>query len=407
MLSSLKSIFETKPNELNALNAFRTFSVLGILVHHYWEAVRPSFLGTSVMVDFLDRVPLNLLSVMDLFLMLSGFLISGGLWLDWKKNGTIHFGKYFTRRSFRIFPLFYAALLVSFALTNAQIQLMSKQTLDAAGTSMLAELKQMKSHWWTDALFISNYTSHKIMIHGWSLAVEQQFYTFLPLIAYFFLFRLSNKTRILSLCVLYFVPLVFRIIAAMNIDSEFGQMSKIYWPTHTRADSLILGILIMDLYYTSNWFRGKIADPMLRRIGFVLSLVLLGIGHALTFAESQFVFCVFRYNFFNIGYAILICLSLHSVSSFSKILSARVFTPIARVSYGMYMWQGIAGSAGMALVLKGLDLHQLTAAQALAGFISGTLFTFLAGIISWVIIESPFMRLRTRLAGPSPDLKNA
>ncbi len=408
MLASFRAIFEQKDNELDSLNGFRTLSVLGILVHHYWEAVRHSFLGKSDLVDFIDRIPLNMNSVMDLFFMLSGFLISGGLWLDWKKTGTIHFGKYFARRTFRIFPLYYILFFISLGLMNFQIAVMSKQTLDPNGQQILDALKASRANWWTDVLFISNYFGNThVVAHAWSLALEEQFYTILPIVGYLFLFRLSTKARLTTLGALYFVPLCFRILHVSNWGAGGPVTYFTYLPTHTRADSLIVGIIIMDLYFNVSAFRDWIAKRSVRLIGLIGAAALLVWAHLIPYNPNLWMRAVFGYNLQNIGFGILICLSLHPTSRLAQILSARIHTPMARVSYGMYMWQGIAGSAGMALVLRGLDLDKLTPAQAATGFIVGTLFTFGAGILSWMFIEHPFMRLRTRLAGGSPDLKHA
>lgn len=98
----------------------------------------------------------------DLFFVLSGFLISGLLFAEYKKNGSIDFKRFFIRRALKIYPAFYFFLFVTF--------------IAEAGLHHLRPMGAFLS----EILYVQNYAPY-IWPHTWSLAVEEHFYIALPL----------------------------------------------------------------------------------------------------------------------------------------------------------------------------------------------------------------------------------
>ncbi len=122
----------------------------------------------------------------DLFFVLSGFLISGLLFNEYKKTGGINLRRFFIRRGFKIYPAFWAMLLGSVLIAFAY----HKHFYGA--------------YWLHEVLFIQNYLPG-IWRHTWSLAVEEHFYIVLPLLL-LAMCRLSKNRKdsfpVYPLCVL-------------------------------------------------------------------------------------------------------------------------------------------------------------------------------------------------------------
>ena len=85
----------------------------------------------------------------DLFFVLSGFLISGLLFSDIKETGTVHLGRFYIRRGFKIYPAFYAFLVI---------------------TALLSPAIRHTNHYWPEFLFLQNYFP-RVWGHTWSLAI--------------------------------------------------------------------------------------------------------------------------------------------------------------------------------------------------------------------------------------------
>ncbi|MGH9560345.1 MAG: acyltransferase family protein, partial [Terracidiphilus sp.] len=98
----------------------------------------------------------------DLFFVLSGFLISGLLFAEYKRTGSINLKRFFIRRGLKLYPAFYFLLFVTFVLEHAT------QHVRPLG----AYLSEM--------FYVQNY-GPSVWTHTWSLAVEEQFYILLPL----------------------------------------------------------------------------------------------------------------------------------------------------------------------------------------------------------------------------------
>src|SRR5208283_1608063 len=102
-------------------------------------------------------------SGVDLFFVLSGFLIGGQLWKELNRTGDIHIGRFILRRGLRIWPFYYFFILV-------------------VGSVTLAQGKPI-SGFLADIFCVSNYFHNKIS-GGWSLSTEEQFYIMFPVLLY-------------------------------------------------------------------------------------------------------------------------------------------------------------------------------------------------------------------------------
>ena len=164
----------------------------------------------------------------DLFFVLSGFLISGLLFSEFDKTGTLDVKRFWLRRGLKIWPSYFLVYGVAMLLT-----------VIATGNSQLLITRA------PNYVFVQNYFPYAVRWnHSWSIAVEEHFYFLLPLVLLVLIpAKLKNLPRILvSVCV--FV-LGFRVFLFFLRDIPW---SNFYYPTHMRIDSLSFGVLLGYLY---------------------------------------------------------------------------------------------------------------------------------------------------------------
>jgi len=143
-----------------SLDAIRALAILAVIWHH-----------TAEPTSWLPLSGRGYLGV-DLFFVLSGFLIVTLLLREEDRDGAINLKAFYARRSLRIFPLYYAALVAMFAITKVT----SGETTQA-----------FTSEWYYHAFYLSNWTEMaSFMAISWSLASEEQFYLVWPPIQRFF-----------------------------------------------------------------------------------------------------------------------------------------------------------------------------------------------------------------------------
>lgn len=160
----------------------------------------------------------------DLFFVLSGWLLGGLLFKEAKNSGSIDIKKFWARRWMRTLPAYFAVLILSILqryLTKEDVQFP-----------------------WEYFIFMQNYGSLPFFFVSWSLCVEEQFYIFIAILLT--LLARRNKHLILFiLLTLYILPSVFR---------SYGLYSTLE-ETHVRADGCVLGVILAHLYnsYPAIW----------------------------------------------------------------------------------------------------------------------------------------------------------
>lgn len=157
-------------HHLQELDGLRGFAILLVLCSHL-VSLPPG--GRSPFVDRLVGMILGLGWVgVDLFFVLSGFLITGILVQS--RGGPHYFRNFYARRSLRIFPLYYLFLAIA---TFISPLLLSPESI----------LTLPKEHAWVYWLYLSNFGGKpsEAFAHTWSLAVEEQFYLVWPAIVFF------------------------------------------------------------------------------------------------------------------------------------------------------------------------------------------------------------------------------
>jgi peptidoglycan/LPS O-acetylase OafA/YrhL len=295
----------------------------------------------------------------DLFFVLSGYLIGRQLWKELKETGRLRIGRFLLRRGLRIWPLYFAAL--------AFLVLV----LGRHGGSLFRFLP--------DLAFVSNYLPG-ILSGGWSLSTEEQFYVIVPVLLLLVHRAVPAGHRWLAPGFLLLVPPLLRWLSDASRD-------ELYTPIHTHCDGLLVGLLLAG---ASVRFPGAFAERKLSR-----NLALPGLAALLGLALWALDRRVFAFSSLGIIYGAIALFLLRDGSRLKRVLGWHGFHLVSRLSYGMYLnhFEILPRVLGWLEPLlesalgQGAHVAVIAFALCLAGSISAAAMTF-------VLIEHPFLVLR-------------
>ncbi len=182
----------------------------------------------------------------DLFFVLSGFLIGAQVLKPLANGGRFSFRDFYMRRAFRILPAFFAVLA---------LYLLWPDFREAPGMEP----------WWKFAGFFMNvsidYTNHAAFSHAWSLCVEEHFYLLFPLLALALLRRPSVRVFV-AVCVFTIaMGIALRTGTWLHFDALGSHrnwfVENIYYPTWNRLDGLLAGVIlaVWKTYRPQSWAR--------------------------------------------------------------------------------------------------------------------------------------------------------
>jgi len=368
-------------------------AVLGVMASHL-------FPGTTTSDGFLLPGIGALLTFgatgVDLFFVLSGFLITGILFDSLSDSG--FFRKFYARRSLRIFPLYYGVLFTLFVLTpwlGIQWHGMNwKLMFYLQNTAIAGPFDQIQS-------------PHGITLaHFWSLAVEEQFYLVWPLVVYF----VRGIKRLLWICLaLSCAALTLRFFLAFHHTNY----AIINCNTLCRADSLLIGAALALL------LRSRLQDAVLRSarkllLFTVAVMVSLSLAQPLIERHSEWFFtfsCGFlsvRYTLMALGSAALIAWCLWPSSVPRKVFETRILRFFGKYSYGLYVFHVIA----LGFLLKTFrGWIALVTPSKVEGVVGAGLLSFLVALVvayaSYNLYEKQFLRLKRYFDYARPELVEA
>jgi peptidoglycan/LPS O-acetylase OafA/YrhL len=312
----------------------------------------------------------------DLFFVLSGFLVGGLLFAEAKKYGDLHIGRFLIRRGFKIYPAFWAMIAATVAVSAFLGTPVKPGPLTA------------------ELLFIQNYKG-PIWDHTWSLAVEEHFYLLLPLVIGLFIRPSRGLTAEKALAALprFIVGLCVLILAVRTVKAflhhrheEFAYAPLVF-RTHIRVDSLWVGVL---LAYLHHFRREGLAAWVAGRRPLLGAVFLAGLIPALLLPIQNLWMHTAGFTGLALGAASLLLLALHPRRP-GHSAAARAVAWLGSYSYSIYLWH---------LPWKDWshDLLRRFAPEAppaldLAVYIAGAL---VVGVALGALIEWPILRLRDR-----------
>ncbi|GAA4076116.1 hypothetical protein GCM10022389_22410 [Flavobacterium cheonanense] len=342
-----------------SLNGLRAISIILVLNLHLGlkNNVFDSFSEIKWLEPLLFFIQDGVLGV-NVFFVISGFLITSLLLKEESNSGTISLSKFYIRRVLRIFPAYYFLLLVYFILQFFNIIYISPSS-------------------WLTSLTYTKYLNGRLdwyTAHSWSLSLEELFYFFWP-----FVFLSGVKTRkIIAFSVVFLIPVlrVFINKYTIPIEEQLHILAKI--------DSIALGC-IFAIY----------KDEITKRLSKYWTLV---------FYSSVFVILSLRYlpilakkihlkfifvplglsdgSLANLAIALIMMYSVFGPKGiWFKFLNLKIMNYIGILSYSIYLWQQIFISS------MGYWVNR---------FPQNIICIVAMAVFSYYVIEKPFLKLKTK-----------
>lgn len=366
------SLRQKPSGQIAAFDGLRSLAILLVVLHH----------GTEIFLAHGGRFHPVMDSMLvrggwmgvDLFFVLSGFFIGKLLWTEFRDAGTIDFKRFFLRRGLRIWPLFLTVLVLA-----ALYRVLNGIPL----TDIKPEL-----------FSYSNYVRGSYIGGSWSLATEEQFYVLVPLLIMAAgLFTRSLRTCLYGLLALFAMAPLARILTWAVIDHSAGTAGErvihwLYFPIHTHCDGLIAGLILSNVAC-------DIGTPRPWPMRHPAWLLAAGLAAGLLLRHASPVY--FNYFAAAVVFGALAWYLLAVPGNWiARALSGRVFFLIAKLSYGMYLLHQPVGHPIAAALTKHLPAMPalLQYAIVLSAMTGGAMIAAAAG---YVLVEQPFMRLRSRM----------
>jgi peptidoglycan/LPS O-acetylase OafA/YrhL len=315
----------------------------------------------------------------DLFFVLSGFLVAGLLFQEWKRDQRVSIGRFLIRRALKIYPPFYAMLAFTFLL-----YLVSGPPNYYCHRYLIGEL-----------LFLQNYLGG-LWNHTWSLAVEEHFYLFLALCVFLAVrrhgpqsnpFRFVTSLFVWTACTCLFL----RLLTAVCLPSYHGRI--IMYATHLRIDSLMLGVFLSFLWH---FHLTEIGHAALYRARFALSaLGILFLAPAFLYDYAQYSqhrwITVWGFSLFSLGGA---CLMLGCLKIFGGDHARwlNILSYLGSRSYSVYLWHSLALGWAYHLVHKLVPPEHFWPVYSVSSFV----LMWGLGVGAAKLVEIPVLRLRDR-----------
>lgn len=300
-------------------------------------------------------------SGVDLFFVLSGYLVGGLLIGEYASLGSICVGRFIKRRGFKIWPAYYFYLLFQVVTRHFPYSTFLVQNL----------------------LHLQNYLGTSIS-HTWSLAVEEHFYLALPLLLVFLtkskLLRSQIMTILIGICVATFIIRSWMVL--------FLGSTRVWEYTHTRIDSLMFGVILSYLFHC----RREAFDRLVKRRILLFSAGVSGLIFVSVVSDTSILMHTIGYTINYLAYGAWLLLALNATGRWTASVPYRLIAWIGFYSYSIYLWH----------VSVRVPLFRLS--SYLPGYLQLPVLLFMEfvcavglGVVMARLIEWPFLRLRERL----------
>lgn len=350
---------------IKQLDGIRAIAALMVMFFHFFKNIE----ANSQFYSAIKKISIFGQTGVSLFFVLSGFLITRILLSTKEKKN--YFKNFYLRRALRIFPLYYLFLIIYYFL------------IPSISNFQFVPFNQQIYYW----IYIQNFAitfnwKNSGPDHFWSLAVEEHFYLFWPLMVYFIQYQ-KIKLGLLLIIILAFISRLFFIENKIDV----------FYFTLTRMDELALGALLASFEKDGklNYAKTKI---------FFISIVILMVPTIIlwihTTGKSNSLIQLFKFNLISLIYFCLVGLTvcLKNENFLNKILKSKFFIYTGKISYGLYVYHPLCFF--MTSVL-------LKVTNVSISFFLSFLLTYLIASLSYYFYESYFISLKKHIAQNSPS----
>jgi peptidoglycan/LPS O-acetylase OafA/YrhL len=346
-----------------ALDGLRGLALLGVLFFHANGMLPGGYLGV------------------DLFFVLSGYLITSLLVAERASTGHIALTAFWIRRARRLFPALLSlmpaiALYCRYVAKPGELAGLRSEALATLGyVANWRAIFAHKSYW-------ELFTSPSPLEHTWSLAIEEQFYVVWPLVVMAATWKATGQgarravlgvSLVLGACSVAAMLLLF--------DPDPSKLSRVYLGTDTRAASILAGAAFATLLPPGT----ALAARTVRALDVLGALAALGLGVAWCTLRGDEPF-LYRGGFWLTelaGLALIACAVAGRASLVGRVLSLRPLTLVGTISYGLYLWHW---PVDVVLTKERLHLH------GVALVLAQLVVTFAIATVSYQVLERPIRR---------------
>ena len=295
----------------------------------------------------------------DVFFVLSGFLVGGLLLKEYYNSGTIDAKRFLARRAFKIWPSYYFYLLFQVVVRRHPLH-----------TFLIANL-----------LHIQNYVGTSLE-HTWTLAIEEHFYLALAFTLAFVVGRKWTPHRI-TVSLAWAIPVIIAVRCATVVFHGHDPTQT----THTRIDSLLFGVLLAALFTFYPDTFDRVANMTFACVVIIAATLIFLFSHPSATAMDTFGFTLL----YLAAGAFLLLVYRHS-GRIKGWLPYRWVAQIGVYSYGIYLWH-IAAREPAWLLARNMPVALRWSVLLTAQFVIAiTLGAALTHLVEW-----PFLRMREKV----------
>ncbi|MCL2659529.1 MAG: acyltransferase [Acidobacteriaceae bacterium] len=374
---SLHELWVPPRHQIPFLDGLRAIAVL-LVINEHFNASFTALYGQNLY----SRIPFVADGWMgvDLFFVLSGFFIGSQLWKELRRENSVSIGRFILRRGLRIWPLyffmFFAILLIYWRGAAAN------------------------HYGWADLFFVSNYFGHRILVGAWSLSTEEQFYIVTPVLLYFFASGRKQRTIRAVLWTLLLLIAAMRAAIWIHRTGHFFSHSTalfqdLYSPFHTHCDGLIMGLILSNLWVSRHEraVAGRWKSYALAAGGLVVFIAL---------RQLQYEVLIFA------GLALFFgSLVWFGLNSGVRWFQSRLFYWLSRLSFGMYLNHAYMRKGVLAMMRHAPFLKPASIVSQLSGTVLLTAVSAAVALVTFCLVEHPFLNLRAKVLGTSREAKAA
>ncbi len=365
------------PAHVPALDGVRGVAVMLVFISHLHMILSPELTFREVTPwKFINRTFEAGFMGVDIFFVLSGFLITSLLLKERSHNQLGMLSRFYKRRALRLLPALYALLIASFFVSRWE--------------NFPRDIQWRTT--WHALLYLNNWNivwnfgkAQNDLGHLWSLGIEEQFYLIWPL-TILLLAKLKIPSKMLIPLILFASLVVM--VHRTSLWNNGVSWLILYVRTDARVDSLLIGAMFAYVYR-----HYRVPSKILN---WAASLCLVG----LIYIKYRFGSPPLQPFLFQEGFTVIavlagtIILAVAEGSWFAnRVLISRPLTIIGKVSYGLYLWH--------LPIFVVLGRHVTSGPKPLRLLIGITLASVVTSL-SWYFVEKPFLNIKNRRYGNVP-----
>lgn len=394
------------------IDGIRAIAVLWVIFFHAWlfqQLTIPGFIDNIYKYPLFYWVTKGDLGV-DLFFVISGFLIGGIIFKEIKSSDKFNFKRFYVRRFLRLSPVYIFAIFLNLYFLK-----------DFGQDNLLK--------YWPNLLYINNYVSGAPMGWTWSLAIEEQFYIIVPFLLVFIFPKFRNKAVffiVLSAISIsltwYYVYVLKQYRLPFNLtfftNDWKAWFDSYYMVTHLRYIGLLLGVATayVNVYKNNEIkqiFENKTGLITIFSIISVIGLIVISftpVGEWMPMKTSIFYnlnihigrwYEILTRPLFSLFVAFIILACIHGnnfvINPINKFLSSKFFYPIAQVSYSAYLFHEMFIIWVSPRLVKYLTPNYSNTQIFFITVFVSLIVIFIGAVMMYYIVEQPFQKIRDKI----------